>query len=404
LSNKLAIEGGIPIRLTNKLALAKPFIGEEEIEAVLNVLRSGILTNATGSGPKVAELEKKYARYNGVKHAVACCNGTAALHVALTALGIKPRDEVITTSFSFIASSNAVLFLGAIPVFADIDPLTYTINPDEIETKITKKTKAIIPVHLFGCPAEMDQIKEIANKHDLYIIEDIAQAHGARYKGKMVGNFGDIGCYSFYATKNIHAGGEGGLIVTNNEEVANRCKMMVAQGQSEKYEHDLFGFNYRMMEMSAAIALAQFNRLEYFNKKRKWNAKLLDEILQSLRGINEPYKPEYADHVYHLYAAKIPEDSNWARDKVVAALNAEGIGAANIYSIPIYNQPLYRKINDPKICWAANICVYPDYSKIRLPITEKICQQLLLLPIHPSLTEKDIEDIGNALRKIFSST
>ena len=403
MSNRLAINGGTPIRIKNKVPLAKPFIGEEEIKSALNVLRSGILTSATGKGPKVVELEKKYARYNGVKHAVACCNGTAALHIALMSLGIEPGDEVITTPFSFIASANAVLLVGAIPIFVDIDPLTYTIDPNKIEKAITPNTKAIIPVHLFGCPSEINTIKEIASQNDLYIIEDIAQAHGARYKGKMVGSFGDIGCYSFYATKNIHAGGEGGLIVTNNEELANRCKMMVAHGQTVKYEHNILGFNYRMMELSAAIALAQFDRLEYFNEKRIEHAKILDETLQSLKGISAPYKPNHVDHVYHLYVAKILETSDWSRDEFIAALNAEGIGAAEVYPIPIYKQQVYRNINDPKINWAANICKYPDYMKIKCPTTEKLCQQLIQLPVHPNLTSQDMQDIGKALKKIFSS-
>jgi len=401
LSNKLAINGGTPIRI-DKVPLAKPYIGEEEIESVVKVLRSGIMTSATGKGPRATELEQKYSQYNNVKHAVACGSGTAALHVALTALGIKPGDEVITTPFSFIASANAVLLIGAIPVFVDIDPLTYTIDPDQIVNSITSKTKAIIPVHLFGCPAEMDAITDIADNYNLYIIEDIAQAHGSRYKGKMVGTFGDIGCYSFYATKNIHAGGEGGLIVTNDDELANQCKMMMAHGQGARYKHNLLGFNYRMTEMSAAIALTQFERLEYFNKKRQENAKILDETLQSLKGISAPYKPDYVDHVYHLYVAKILENSGWNRDEFITALNAEGIGTAEVYPLPIYKQPVYENINDPKVNWAANICIYPDYSQTKCPVTEKLCQQLIQLPVHPSLSEEDLYDIIKALEKLFT--
>lgn len=401
MEKKSSTQGRNPIRKNNKIPLAKPFVGQEEIDAASSVLRSGILTSATGRGPKVIELEQKYAQYNGVRHAIACCNGTAALHVALTSLGIKPGDEIITTPFSFIASANAALLVGAIPIFADIDPLTYTIDPDKIKSVITSKTKAIIPVHLFGCPTEMDSIEKIADQYGLYIIEDIAQAHGARYKGKMVGSFGDIGCYSFYATKNIHSGGEGGLIITDNKEIAVRCKMMVAHGQDARYEHSLLGFNYRMPEISAAIALAQFDRLEYFNKRRKEHAKILDETLQLLKGISTPHKPDYVDHVYHLYVAKILEDSDWTKDDLIKALDTEGIGAAEVYPIPIYKQPVYKKINDPKVNWAANICEYPDYSKTRCPITEKLCQQLIQLPVHPGLTESDMQYILNALRKLL---
>ena len=253
--------------LTWNIPIAKPNFNEEEEAAVKEVLKSGIIA----SGPKTKLFEKEYAEYIGVKHAIAVTNGTVALDVALKSLGIGPRDEVITSAFSFIASANCILFQNAKPIFADIDPKTFNIDPFDVAEKITAKTKAIIPVHIFGQPARMDALKEIAEDNRIALVEDAAQAHGAEYKEKKVGSIGDLGCFSFYATKNMTSG-EGGIIATTDSKLADRARLIINHGQSKKYLHNILGYNYRMTEMCASIALVQLKKLDAFNTKRIENA------------------------------------------------------------------------------------------------------------------------------------
>lgn len=250
------------------IPIAKPNIGEEEKNAVMEVLESGMLAQ----GLKVKEFEERFAKYIGTKYAVATSNGTTALHIALLSSGIKKGDEVITTPFSFIASATSILFCNAVPVFADIKTKTFNINPNKIEKAITKKTKAIMVVHLYGQSSEMDRIKEIANKKKLSLIEDACQAHGAENNGKRVGSIGDIGCFSFYPTKNMTTG-EGGMITTNDHVIAEKVRLLRDHGQKERYEHVIVGYNYRMTNIAAAIGIEQLQKLEQFNKKRRENAK-----------------------------------------------------------------------------------------------------------------------------------
>ena len=246
-----------------KVPIAKPIIGDKEIENVVEVLKSGMIAQ----GPKVEEFEQKFAEWVGAEYGIAVNSGTAALHVALLACGIGEGDEVITTPFTFIASGNSILYTGAKPVFADIDLKTYTLNPDSIEDVITEKTKAILPVQLYGQSAEMDRINEIAEKYGLIVIEDAAQAHGATFKGQKVGSIGDMSCFSFYPTKNMTTS-EGGIITTDDEDLAESAKVFRAHGATVRYHHDAIGYNFRMTDISAAIGLAQLENIDEFNEKR----------------------------------------------------------------------------------------------------------------------------------------
>ena len=255
--------------------MVKTQIGDEEINAVVEVLRSGMLAQ----GPKVAEFEKAFAEYIGVKHAIAVSSGTTALHIALLACGIKEGDEVITTPFSFIASANCALYAGAVPVFADINPQTYNLDVTKIADAITGKTRAIVPVHLYGLPANMEDIRWLANRHGIAMIEDAAQAHGAEINGRKAGSFGDAACFSLYATKNMMTG-EGGMITTNRDDVADASRMLRQHGMRVRYQHEMLGYNFRMTDIAGAIGLAQLAKLEGFNRRRIENAAHLSSLLK----------------------------------------------------------------------------------------------------------------------------
>jgi perosamine synthetase len=255
-----------------------PEIGEEEIEAVVKVMRSGPLTNALGAGPAIMKFEENYAKFAGVKHAVAVNSGTAALHSAIVAAGVKRGDEVILPSFTFVATAEAVVIAGGKPVFTDIDPETYNISPVEIEKNVTKQTRAIVPVDLYGFSADVKPIREIAEEHDLVVVEDAAQAHGATYKGKPAGSFSDAACWSLYASKNITTG-EGGVVTTDSDEVAETLRLIRTHGEKAKYASLMLGHNYRMSEIQAAIGSVQLEKLPVFVAKRRKNAQRLTKIL-----------------------------------------------------------------------------------------------------------------------------
>ncbi|MFA4702000.1 DegT/DnrJ/EryC1/StrS family aminotransferase [Pyrococcus kukulkanii] len=365
------------------IPIAKPLIGEEEIKAVTEVLKSGMLAH----GKEVEAFEREFAQYLGVKHAVAVTNGTAALDVALKALGIKPGDEVITTPFTFIASANAILFQGAKPVFADIDPKTFNLNPDDVLEKITNKTKAILVVHLYGQPADMKAFKEITEDYKLYLIEDCAQAHGAEFEGKKVGTFGDVAAFSFYPTKNMTTG-EGGMVVTNNDELAKKADLIRNHGQAEKYLHVELGYNLRMTNIAAAIGRVQLRKLDEWNEKRIKNAKLLTEGISKIEGLTPPYVDPRVKHVFHQYVIRVEDDFPLSRDELTAKLREKGIGTAVHYPMPVHWQPLYQKLGYPK-----DIC----------PNAIEASKRVLSLPVHPAVTEKDIEYIIGTLEEISSS-
>ncbi|PVX23127.1 MAG: aminotransferase DegT [Candidatus Bathyarchaeum sp.] len=362
------------------MPIAKPNVDQEEENAVLDVLRSGFLV----SGKKVKELEQSFAEYVGAKHAVAVTNGTIALDTALKSLQIGAGDEVITSAFSFVASGNCVLFQNAKPVFADICPKTYNIDPDDVAEKITPKTKAIIPIHLFGQPANMDALKEIAQDNNLALVEDSAQAHGAEYKGQKTGSLGDLGCFSFYATKNMIAG-EGGMVTTNNSDLAARARLLISHGETKKYQHDLLGYNYRMIEMCAAIGCVQLKKLDAFNKKRNENAALLSKGIQQIDGLTVPYVASDMKHVFHQYVIRVENNYPLSRDELSAQLADKGVGSAVHYPIPIYNQPLYVKLG---------------YTNVSCPNCEDASKRVLSLPVHPLVTKDDIEYILDVLNEI----
>ncbi|WP_135612641.1 DegT/DnrJ/EryC1/StrS aminotransferase family protein [Methanococcoides sp. AM1] len=348
------------------IPIAKPNIGDEEIAAVSEVMASGIIAE----GKRVAEFETTFADYIGTEYAIAVNSGTAALHAALLAHGIGKNDEVITTSFSFIATANSIMYTGARPVFVDIEPETFNINTDLIEDSITKDTKAIMPVHLYGHPAEMKQINEIAEDHNLTIIEDACQSHGATYHGKKAGSFG-TGAFSFYPTKNMTTG-EGGIITTNDSEVARKARMIRAHGSQERYIHEMIGYNFRMTDIAAAIGLVQLKKVDGFNLKRRKNAQLLSEELKDVNGVTIPTIRKGCEHMFHQYTIRTE-----ARDDLVTKLNENGIGTGVYYPIPIHMQPTY-------------IAAGYNYD---LPVCEKAAKEVLSLPVHPDVSEKDIKHI-----------
>jgi perosamine synthetase len=358
------------------IPIAKPLIGEREKELVMQVLNSGVIAQ----GPKVKEFEKNWTQYNGVEHAIAVSSGTTALHIALLGHGIGPGDEVITTPFTFIASANSVLYCGAKPVFADIDEKTYNIDPEKIEKKITKKTKAIMPVHLYGQSADMTALTEIAEENDLIIIEDACQAHGAEHNGKMVGSL-YTSAYSFYPTKNMTSS-EGGMITTNDAALDEKMRMLREHGSKIRYHHEILGYNFRMTDVAAAIGIAQLESLPSFNEARIKNAAYLNKKLAGLEGIITPFVAKGAKHVYHQYTIRVTNDSGYERDAFAKMLNEKGIGTGIHYPIPVHKQVLYKNLG------------YKD----KLPVSEKAANEVVSLPIHPSVTSKDLDYISETIR------
>ncbi|KUK75717.1 MULTISPECIES: DegT/DnrJ/EryC1/StrS aminotransferase family protein [Methanobacterium] len=351
------------------IPVAKPLIGEEEIEEVEKVLRSGFIAQ----GPKVAEFEEAFANYVGAEHAVATSSGTTALHVALLALGVGKGDEVITTPFSFAATGNCALYVGARPVFVDIDPSTFNLDPEGIEDAITEKTKAILPVHLYGQPARMDRIMEISQEHGIPVVEDAAQAHGAKFQDQMIGSIGDMACFSFYPTKNMTTS-EGGMITTNSSKLADQARILKAHGERERYQHSVLGYNFRMTDIAAAIGLVQLKKLNGFNQKRIENAEYLTEHLKGISCIESPFVSPQVKHVFHQYTVRVKDGK---RNDVMNYLNQEGIGTGIHYPIPIYKQELYQNLG------------YNDHWSE----TEKAASEVLSLPVHPSLSVEELEKI-----------
>ena len=362
------------------IPIAKPVLGKEEVEAVRKVFESGVLVQ----GERIRLFEEEFAEYIGVEHAVAVANGTLALDTALKALGIGPGDEVVTSAFSFVASGNCVLFQGAKPVFADINPRSFNIAPSDVAEKITSKTKAIMPVHLFGQPAEMGALKEIAEDHGLVLVEDAAQAHGAEFKGRKAGGLGGIGCFSLYATKNMTTG-EGGTITTNNSELAKKARLIINHGDTGKYHHTILGYNYRMSEASAAVGSVQLKKLDKLNEKRRKNAKALTDGIEKISGLTPPHVNDDVKHVFYQYVVRVEEDFPLRRDKLAEQLRERGVGAAVHYPTPIYRQPLYRELG---------------YGKTVCPVAEDVCKRVLSLPVHPSVTEEDIKYILSVLKDV----
>ena len=355
------------------IPISKPIIGEAEKRAVVEVLESGRLAQ----GPRVAQLEERFAQLCGTRYAIATSSGTTALHLALLAHGIGPGDEVITTPFTFIATVNAILFVGAKPVLVDVEEDTFNIDPAQIEAAVTPRTRAIIPVHLYGYPCDMDPILEIARRHGLAVIEDAAQAVGATYKGRPVGSFGTA-CFSLYATKNVMAG-EGGMITTDDPEIAERCRMLRNHGMRERYQYELLGYNFRMSDLHAAIGLVQMDRLEEFTARRRANAAYLSE---HLRSVITPTVREGYGHVWHQYTVRV--NGGRDRDEAVRRLNEAGIGTGVFYPRPAHHYDHIRRV----------------VGEIHLPVAERLSREVISLPVHPALSQADLERIVEAVNRL----
>lgn len=327
-------------------------------------------------GPEVDAFEQEFANYCGTSECIALNSGTSALHLALLACGIGAGDEVITVPFTFAASVAAVLYVGAKPVLVDIDPRTFTMDPAAIEGAITPRTKAILPVHLYGHPADMDSITEIARSHRLIVIEDAAQAHGATYKGHPVGSIGDMACFSFYPGKNLGAYGEGGAVTTNNPEFARTVRLLRDWGQDRKYHHVLRGFNFRMEAFQGAILGVKLRHLEQWTEARRALARKYDELLTH-SGLQKPTEMPWARHVYHVYTLRSEE-----RDALQSALGANGIQSATHYPIPVHMQPAYSDLG---------------YEPGDFPNSERAARQVLSLPIYPELPAEAVEKVAACL-------
>jgi len=330
-------------------------------------------------GEELKNFEVEFARFCDVKYAIGVANGSDALILALRACGIGEGDEAITVPHTFIATTEAISNVGGKVVFVDIDPKTYTIDVSKIEEKITEKTKAIIPVHLYGQPADMDPIMELAKKYNLRIIEDAAQAHGAEYKDKKVGSIGDVGCFSFYPGKNLGAYGDAGMVVTNNEEIAEKIKLLRNHGRiTKKYEHEIEGYSSRLDNLQAAILRVKLRHLTKWNESRRRNAKKYNELLNNIDGIVTPYEADYAKHVYHLYVIRTEN-----RDRLREELKSEGVATGIHYPIPLHLQPAYK---------------YLGHKRGDFPITEKASQEILSLPMFAELSGNQIGEIVQLIR------
>jgi dTDP-4-amino-4,6-dideoxygalactose transaminase len=357
-----------PIDLKRQYASIK-----DEVEAaVTRVLEGGwyIL------GEEVAAFEQKFAAYCSVAHAVGVGSGTDALHLALAACGVGSGDEVITVSHTAVATVAAIELAGARPVLVDIDPTCYTLDPDRLEAAITSRTRAVIPVHLYGCPADLGPVVEIARRHDLLVVEDCAQAHGALYRGQRVGSLGHIAAFSFYPTKNLGACGDGGMVVTDDPGLAERARLLRQYGWRERYVSSTKGLNSRLDELQAAILRVKLRHLEEWTQRRRSLARLYDEQLAG-SGVATPREPEGTTHVYHLYVVRHPR-----RDELRAFLREQGVGSLIHYPVPVHLQPAYRDLG---------------YEAGALPATEAAAREVLSLPLYPELRDEEVAAVSDAV-------
>ncbi len=377
------------------IPFAKPYIDKEELHAVQQVLESGMLAE----GKVSRDLEKEFAEYVGTKFATVTSNGTTALSTALEAMEIQPGDEVITSPFTFIASANTIAMIGAIPVFVDIDPSTYNIDPENIKNAITERTKAIMPVHIFGMPCDMKHIMEIAEDNDLLVIEDACQAHGSTVDGKMTGSIGHVGAFSFYATKNMMSG-EGGMITTNDEDIYDRTLMIKNHGRGKGggYSHFRIGYNNRMMDIVSAIGRVQLKRLPEATRLRRKNAERYQKLFSEYDEITPQKEIDGIKSSYHVYAPKLKSD-RITRDEMITKLREHDVGARTVYALPCHKQDTYLNIHSWR--WAKYV-QYPDYSKVSLPNSEEVGNIHFDIPVHPSLTEEDMNTIESAIRSIMA--
>lgn len=342
--------------------------------AIARVLETGQFV----LGPEVEAFEREFAEYSGAADGVAVNSGTSALHLALIAAGVGPGDEVITVPFTFLATVSAVAYTGATPVFVDVDPATFTMDVSQIESAITSRTKAILPVHLYGQPADMDPILEIAARHNLVVIEDACQAHGARYKGRRVGAIGHAGCFSFYPGKNLGAYGEGGMLVTNQANIARDTRMLRDWGQSRKYHHVLKGYNYRMEGFQGAILRVKLRHLDAWTAARRSHAAVYRDLLADAAVVT-PIEAAYAEHVYHVYAVRTND-----RETLARTLHAHGIATGIHYPIPVHLQPAFADLG---------------YALGDFPESERAAAEVLSLPMYPELSRTHLEQVAAAVRQ-----
>jgi len=333
-------------------------------------------------GPEAKQFEENFARFCNVKHAIGLDSGTAALHLAMMALNIGAGDEVITSAHTFIATSEPIALLGARPVFVDIDPRTYNMNPNQLEAAITPRTKAIIPVHLYGQPAEMDAIMDIARKHNIPVIEDAAQAHGATYRGRSVGTMGLMTCFSFYPGKNLGAYGDAGALVTNDDELNHKIRMLRDHGRTSKYEHEISGYGFRLDGIQGAVLDVKLKHLPEWNAARRAHADYYTELLSNVdASIVTPYEPAHVKAVYHLYVIRTRR-----RDELLEYLKARDIEAGIHYPVPLHLQPVYKNLG---------------HQRGEFPETEKAAQEILSLPIYPELAHAQMERVVDTMREFY---
>ncbi len=357
------------------IPIAEPLLGEKELTNVIDVMKSGWISS---KGKYIIEFEENFAEYCGVKNGISTTNGTASLHLALKALGIKKYDEIIVPTLSFIATANAVTYCGAKPVFVDSDKDYWCINPEKIEEKITSKTKAIIPVHLYGHPCDMDAIMKIAKEHNLHVVEDAAEAHGAKYKWQKVGSFSDISCFSFFGNKIITTG-EGGMCLTDNDELAEKMIILRDHGMNlnNKYWHDIIGFNYRITNLQAAVGVAQLEKIERIIDIKRKNAKLYNSLLEDVNSITLPVEKKWAKNVYWMYTILINNDYGLSRNKLIIKLKEKGIDSRPFF-YPISSMPPYN-------------------TNEKFPIAEDLSKRGINLPSSPLLKKEDIEYISDCI-------
>jgi dTDP-4-amino-4,6-dideoxygalactose transaminase len=367
--------------LQRHIPIADPCITEDDVAAVADAVRNKRLSQ----GEYVKRFEEAFSSYLGTRHALAVMNGTAALHLALLSIGVGSGDEVILPSFTYVASSNCVLYVGARPIFVDIDPNTFNIDPSKVEKAISPKTKAIVVVHYAGQSANMDAISEIAQEHRLSIVEDAAEAHGAKCLNRMVGSIGSVGCFSFTPNKNMTTG-EGGMVVTNDSIIAERIRLLRHQGQDYRYHHVAIGYNYRMTDIQAALGLSQLGQLDLMIRRKQEVARRYEELLSGIEAVQIPYVAEGISHTYVFYTVKFLTME--LRNRVMRYLGEEGV-ETRIAFPPVHLQPIYRSIF--------------KYKKGDLPVTEDCAERALSLPIYPHITEDDqrfvVESLLEELRK-----
>jgi len=355
-----------------------------QYEAIKEEIEQGIAETIANCsfilGPNVQAFEKEAAEYLGVKHAIGCASGTDALHLALKAEGISDGDEVITSAFTFIATAEAIKYVGATPVFVDIDEQTFNITVENIEKAITPKTKAIMPVHLFGQPADLTKIKALCDKHNLKLIEDCAQSFGARINGQQTGAIGNASGYSFFPSKNLGAFGDGGLVVTNSDETAKILKMLRNHGSDVRYYHDVIGYNSRLDDIQAVVLRAKLKRIDQYNQARRHAAHLYSELMADL-PLTTPYEDGVGEHVYHQYTLLCDR-----RDDVIAALQDKKIGCAVYYPVPLHQQNVFKD----------------ECAGLSLPVTESVAANCFSLPICPSLTDETVKEIVAVIRDVLT--